>query len=117
MIRNNVLSQNNADQIEVVAPANVSASHNPIDGPSAFTGTNPVFGSPLFVDAAAANFHLQRSSPGIDSGTPLNAPRRDYGGVRRPQDGNDDGTAAYDIGAYELPPSDYIFGDGFELPL
>lgn len=117
VIRNNVLSQNNADQIEVVVPANVVASHNLIDGPSAFTGANPVIGSPLFVDAAAANFHLQRASPGIDSGTPLNAPRRDYDGLRRPQDGDDDGTAAYDIGAYELPPSDYIFGDGFELPL
>jgi hypothetical protein len=115
VIRNNVLSQNNADQIEVVDEANVAASHNLIDGPSTFTGADPVLGSPLFVDAAGADFHLQRSSPGIDSGTPLNAPRRDYDGVRRPLDGDDDGTAAYDIGAYELPPSDYIFGDGFEL--
>ena len=115
VIRNNVLSQNNADQIDPAVPGNITASYNLIDGDSVFTGTNPVFGSPLFVDAAAANFHLQRSSPGIDSGTPLGAPARDCDGVKRPQDGNDDGTAAFDIGAYELRPSDYIFGDGFEL--
>ncbi|HLA76698.1 MAG TPA: right-handed parallel beta-helix repeat-containing protein [Vicinamibacteria bacterium] len=120
LVRNNVVAGNLSFEIafEGIDPSGATLDHNLIDGwdgyPGELCGTACQIGDPLFVDTAAANFHLQRSSPGIDNGTALNAPARDYDRVRRPQDGNDDGSAVFDIGAYELPPSDYIFGDGFE---
>jgi parallel beta-helix repeat protein len=51
--------------------------------------------NPLFVNAAAADFHLQSSSPAINAGTLLALVATDFDGVSRPQGG------AYDIGAYE----------------
>jgi hypothetical protein len=121
LIRNNVVAGNLSFEItfEAIDPSGATLDHNLIDGwdgyPGELCGSACQIGDPLFVDTASANFHLQRSSPGIDTGTATGAPARDCEGVKRPQDGNDDGTAVYDIGAYELPPSDYIFGDGFEL--
>ena len=58
---------------------------------------------PLFVNAAAANFHLQGSSPargvGAASGVPDGATASDFEGKPRPTSGGQ-GTG-YDIGAYQ----------------
>jgi hypothetical protein len=45
---------------------------------------------------------LQPDSPAIDSGNNAGAPATDQRGVRRPRDGNGDGMAVADIGAFEL---------------
>lgn len=55
---------------------------------------------------------LLPTSAAIDSGDDLPAPATDQRGVARPQDGNDDGSAVTDIGAYEY--ADKIFSDDFE---
>ena len=45
---------------------------------------------------------LLPSSPAIDTGEAVGCPAADQRGVMRPQDGDGDGTAVCDIGAYEL---------------
>src|SRR5262249_25134320 len=51
--------------------------------------------NPLFVNAAAHDFHLQPGSPAMERGVTLAAVTADFDGTPRPQG------AAYDMGAYE----------------
>jgi hypothetical protein len=68
---------------------------------------------PLLRDPGAANLALLSGSPAIDSGDDAHAAATDVTGVSRPADGNGDGMAVCDRGAYELVME--IFADGFEL--
>jgi hypothetical protein len=63
--------------------------------------------SPMPVIRYAAN------SPTVDSGNAASCVATDAVGTLRPQDGNDDGNAACDIGAHERL-GDRLFRDGFE---
>ncbi len=56
-----------------------------------------ITGNPLFVNAAAGNFHLQSGSPAINTGNTGvgTVVSMDHDGVNRPQGGG------YDVGAYE----------------
>lgn len=56
-----------------------------------------------FVDQSSYNLHLQPDSPCIDAGTNRHVPITDLDGAIRPQDGNMDLSALWDIGAYEYP--------------
>jgi len=68
---------------------------------------------PAFVDAAGGDFRLKCGSPCIDAGwtnclSPIgiiSAPTNDVRGVTRPLDGNGDGIAQFDMGAYEYNPA------------
>jgi len=61
---------------------------------------------PLFVNPAASDFHLQATSPAIDTGsnTAPSLPAQDIAGNPRILDGNGDCVAAVDMGAYEFTP-------------
>lgn len=65
------------------------------------SGTGNITNNPQFVSLAAHNFHLQPGSPCIDTGTANNAPPFDLEGTTRPLDGNESGTAEFDMGCYE----------------
>ncbi len=55
-------------------------------------------GGPTFTHA------LMAGSPAMDAGSSTGCPTTDQRGIARPQDGDDDGDAICDIGAYEYEP-------------
>ena len=63
--------------------------------------TNPMLGPLQNNGGATRTFALYASSHAVDSGTNSGCPTTDQRGVARPFDGNKDGTATCDIGAYE----------------
>lgn len=80
-------------------------------------GTNNISGEPDFVDSADLDYHLLPGSPCIDSGTNLVDIAYDLDYTNRPLDGDDSGTAIFDIGCYEaLSPSNSPFQVNFTAP-
>ncbi len=69
-------------------------------------GVGNITNEPAFVNVAAGNYRLRPGSPCIDAGADLSAIlARDLDGNPRPLDGNRDGIAAFDMGAYEFGPA------------
>ncbi len=111
IIRNNICSENSAFQIAVAAPLYnkaVKVDHNLINRfmgeEGEVRGTSYVEADPLLINPAKGDFHIGAASPAIDKGSKAKAPLYDFDGNSRPQDGDGDGTAGFDIGAYEATP-------------
>ncbi len=111
-IRNNIVAfgPNWQGMIRATSPAGITADHNLIFGESKFPEEElggSIEGDPLFVDTSANKadgFRVLSGSPAIDSGSADGAPSSDMTGTARPVDGDDDGSADYDMGAFERSP-------------
>ena len=82
---------------------------------SPFLGNGNIDGNPTFVDLAGGDLRLQSASPAIDRGGNVvdtipfapgfqGLPAADLAGEPRIVDGNGDGTAIVDMGAFEFQP-------------
>jgi parallel beta-helix repeat protein len=80
---------------------------NDVAGAGTVTPNNCINLDPLFVDAANEDYHLQSGSPCIDAGDNSLVPAEitvDLDGNPRIVNGDNDGTATIDLGAYEYQP-------------
>jgi hypothetical protein len=76
-------------------------------------GVDPLLGPLGPAGGPTPTMALGEGSPAIDVAGSAGCPTTDQRGVRRPFDGDEDGTAVCDIGAFEFQV-DLIFTDGFE---
>jgi len=95
-IRNNILSQNLFAQILVEeVGTGLQVDHNVFHGTGTPYGSDYVTDDPALVNPSGGDFHLQSTSPAIDTGSSSGAPSDDFEGNPRPNG------SGYDMGAYE----------------
>jgi hypothetical protein len=83
------------------------SSYNAVSGPGASISETSVshVGDARFADAAGGDFRLLAGSPLVDAGDPATAQGLDLDGNALVADGDGDGAARRDLGAFEHPPA------------
>ena len=87
--------------LEITAGSLDSFSVTFSDVRGGYAGAGNISADPLFVKPDLGDYRLRDQSPCIDRGTNDGAPTVDKNGAPRPQDGNRDGAAVCDQGAFE----------------
>lgn len=102
-VRNCIFWNNSPDQL-FVSTTNPYwyVSQSDVQGGWTGPGVDNIDENPDFVSPATGDFRLSLGSPCIDTGYRWGMPEDDLGGVLRPHDGDADGTAEWDMGAYEF---------------
>jgi hypothetical protein len=110
-LKNTIIANNTPTQCQVALVV-VSASGSLVGdstcsvfpGGTNQVGVDPQLG-PLKWNGGSTHTHaLKKGSPAIDAGSTDGAQPVDQRGVSRPIDGDGDGVAGYDIGAFEYDP-------------
>ncbi len=113
-------NEETATLINTLMSENLTGSNcagNALDSASTHNLSTDASCSPGFTQTTDTNlalnwqgwvFEVLTDSVAIDTGTNVGCPATDQLGQRRPQDGDDDGTAVCDVGAYELTVADKL---------
>jgi hypothetical protein len=101
-VSDSIFWENSPDQFDVItAYTDYYVSRSDVQGGWSGPGEDNIDENPDFVSSSSGDFHLELGSPCIDADQGEGI-EEDLDGVLRPHDGDGDGTAAYDMGAYEF---------------
>lgn len=95
---NSVIWNNSANSSDQVF-GTINITYSDVQG--GMSGEGNLDADPQFNDPSGEDFHVEATSPIVDSGTGSGAPTEDFDGVTRPFDGDRDDTATVDMGPYE----------------
>lgn len=100
----NLIVRNNTPSNFLISGGTGGATYSNIQG--GWSGAGNIDVDPVFVDAAGGDYRLAEGSPCIDAGDNAYVVNDyDLDGNPRIADGNGDGVAVVDMGAYEFQPS------------